>query len=207
MPATDALLPSNATPLERELARLSTPLAAINPAVIETIWDAWRCPSPLLPWLAWAMSVDHWDETWSEIAKRQSIADSPDYHRRKGTRAAVEALLTLGGAPFEIHEWHEVSPPGRRGTANIHIEAALADIAMILRKVRPLVMTSKPKSRAVFFGVGEKAAGGLSLGAAILEEQLVIVDPYAFIADAPEGVAVLSYGLLAEELITVEAHP
>lgn len=202
---TDDLLLANATALERELAALSARLDAIDPSVIETIWDAWRCPAALLPWLAWALSVDHWDEAWPEVTRRQAIADSPDYHRRKGTRAAVEQLLALPGLPVEITEWWERTPMGRRGTSMVHVAAPLAGIASYIRAVRPLVMTSKPKARPIYIGAGPRAEGAASIGAVIVTETLVTVDPYAFAAGQPEGVAVLSYGILAETLTTIEA--
>ena len=199
------LLPSNATTLERELARLSGYLDDIEPSVIAAIWDAWRCPVQLLPWLGWAMSVDVWDAAWPEVTQRQAIADSPEYHRRKGTRWSVEQLLALAGRPVELTEWFDRVPEGRRGTASVHIEADLDQIAAVLRIIRPLVMAAKPKSRAIFFGAGDTVSGSYAIAGAMVTEELVIVDPYAFAAEDPEGAFVTSFGLLAEELITIEA--
>jgi phage tail P2-like protein len=197
------LLPSNATVLERELALQSGTLDAIDPVAIEGIWDAWRCPAALLPWLAWALSVDHWDDAWSEIIKRQTIADSPAYHRRKGSVASVEDLVALAGKPFSIIEWWQHLSLSRRGTAIIHIEAALDEVNGVLRKVRPLVMASKPKSRAVFLGAGEAAVAVMHMGAGLLEESLTIVNPYTYLGDAADGFAVMGAGLLDETLTTI----
>lgn len=196
------LLPSNATPLERELARLSRHVDAIDPSVIETIWDAWRCPSALLPWLAWAVSVDHWDEAWDEVTKRRSIAESPDYHRRKGVVSTVEAIVALAGRPYEITEWWQRAG-GRRGTALIHIEAALNEVSELRRRVRPLVMTSKPKSRAVFLGVGEAARCAMAVGAGLLDETLTVVAPYLYAGEDADGEATIGAGLLTETLTTI----
>jgi len=58
-----------------------------------------RCPAPLLPWLAWALSVDVWDAAWPEVTKRRAIAESLAIHRIKGSRASVEravAAMDLG---------------------------------------------------------------------------------------------------------------
>jgi len=198
------LLPDNATDLERELALASAPLDLVDPAVIETIWDAWRCPKALLPWLAWALSVDHWDEGWSEIVKRQAIADSPEYHRRKGTRATVEQLLVLPGRPVEITEWFDRVPEGRRGTAMVHIEAPLAEINAAIRAVKPLVMTSKPKSRSIYIGAGERIAGSIVVAAGVLIEELTTVAPYAYAGETLEGGIVFAAGFITEELTIVE---
>lgn len=55
------------------------------------------CPATLLPWLAWKLSVDWWNENWPETRKRAAIAASPDIHMKKGTpsaiRKAIESLL------------------------------------------------------------------------------------------------------------------
>jgi len=200
------LLPDSATPFERELAGLSSALDDIDPEVIETIWDAWRCPSPLLPWLAWAVSVDVWDDGWAEPVKRQAIADSPDYHRIKGTVQAVNAALALAQRPTELTEWFDQVPPGRRGTARIFVETTLDDVGRILKSVRPLVMSAKPKSRPIVFGAGEMAAGSFVLGAGLVAEELVTIEPYAFLGEDADALLVVGAGLVTEELVTLEPY-
>lgn len=199
----DHLLPANSTPLEQELSRLSSRLDGLDAELIATIWDAWACPAALLPWLAWALSVDHWDEGWTEIVKRQSIADSPAYHRRKGTVTAVETAVALAGYPYRFTEWWQRVPMGRRGTAIIHIEAPTEAVAGVLRRVWPLVMTSKPKSRAVFLGVGEAASMSLHVGAGLLDETLTTIAPYAYAGEGADGSLVFGAGLLDETLTTI----
>jgi len=201
------LLPDSATHFERELAALSAELDALDPVVIETLWDAWRCPAVLLPWLAWALSIDAWDDGWAEPVKRQAIADSPDYHRIKGTVQAVTSALALADRPFELTEWFDQVPMGRRGTSRVFIETTLDDVPRILKAVRPLVMSAKPKSRPIVFGAGELLTGEVVFGAGLLAEELVTVDPYALSGETFEFLPVLAAGLFLEELITVEALP
>lgn len=201
------LLPDSATHFERELAALSAELDAIDPIVIETLWDAWRCPAALLPWLAWALSVDVWEDGWPETLKRQTIADSPDYHRIKGTVQAVMAALALAQRPVELTEWGDQVPTGRRGTSRIFVETTLDDVPRILRAIRPLVMSAKPKSRPIVFGAGELASGVPVISAGLLVDELVTVEPYALTGETFEFLPVLAAGLLVEELITVEAMP
>lgn len=201
---TADLLPDSATHFERELAGLSGSLDAIDPTVIETIWDAWRCPSKLLPWLAWALSVDVWDDGWPETVKRQAIADSPDYHRIKGTTQAVLSALALAERPFELTEWGDQVPLGRRGTARIFVETTFDDINRVLRQIRPLVMSAKPKSRAIAFGAGELVTGIIAIGGGLLEESLTTVEPYAYLGDAADGVIHIGGGVLVETFTLVE---
>ncbi len=202
-----ALVPGTSDPIEQEVAGLSAALDSIDPVVIETLWDAWRCPAALLPWLAWALSVDVWDDGWTEMVKRQAIADSPDYHRIKGTVQAVNAALTLAERPFELTEWFDQVPMGRRGTARVFVETTLDDVGRILKAVRPLVMSAKPKSRPIVFGAGEMASGVPVISAGLLLEEFVTVEPYALSGETFEFTPVLAASLLVEELITVEALP
>lgn len=104
------LLPSNATPqelaIERSTARLSAP-----DVPIADLWNPATCPVELLPWLAWALSVDTWDDTWSEAVKRSQIANSISIHRRKGTAKAVKDVVASFGASLLMTEWFDNAAP------------------------------------------------------------------------------------------------
>lgn len=103
MAERDPMLPSNASPLESALTRAIAP--RVVPEALRALWDVARCPVRLLPWLAWALSVDEWDETWSETIKRRVIAEAITLHRQKGTVAAVRrAIAALGFGDAEIIE-------------------------------------------------------------------------------------------------------
>lgn len=100
------LLPPNATGIEVAVdetagARLDLPVA------IDTLWSAQDCPAKLLPWLAWAMSVDVWRANWSEDRKREVIGTSAQVHRSKGTVAGVKEAVMAIGSRIEIREWFE----------------------------------------------------------------------------------------------------
>jgi phage tail P2-like protein len=95
------LLPPNATPQERALS-LTTGRAVDVP--IKTLWSPHTCPTGVLPWLAWALSVDEWDATWPEQTQRNVIAASIEQHRRKGTIGALRAALQRLGYDVEIDE-------------------------------------------------------------------------------------------------------
>lgn len=89
------LLPPNATPLERALAKASA--MPHSPEVIRQLWNHRTCPLHLLPWLAWAWSVDEWDPAWTEGQQRAMVGASIRLHKKKGTVWAVrEALLRSG---------------------------------------------------------------------------------------------------------------
>jgi hypothetical protein len=63
------LLPINSTPLERVLADVQV---ADLPVPLRELMDPQRCPVALLPYLAWAWSVDRWDPAWSEAMMPQT---------------------------------------------------------------------------------------------------------------------------------------
>lgn len=100
------LLPPNRTPLESALADAMSLTA--DPGVIRTLADSARCPAALLPWLAWAKSVDGWDEAVTEPARRALIRQSFAIHKRKGTVGAVRRALGALGVAVDFREWHDI---------------------------------------------------------------------------------------------------
>jgi phage tail P2-like protein len=58
------LLPPNATASEIALDDSTARLSVV--VDIEKLWNVATCPVALLPWLAWALSVDEWKDDWSE---------------------------------------------------------------------------------------------------------------------------------------------
>lgn len=101
------MLPPNATPLERAIeALIHKRFNAIN-IPIKTLWNPDTCPHDLLPWLAWANSVDIWDDGWSDAIKRETIRQSYFIHRHKGTIGSVRRALAALNIGIEISEWFE----------------------------------------------------------------------------------------------------
>lgn len=179
-------LPPNATRLER--AYVESGVKLLDVAIpIDALWDAWRCPAKFLPHLAYALSVDFWDDAWDEITKRKTIAASPAYHRRKGTRLAIEEALATLGIDYDLTEWWEVTPNRREGTARVLIPAALANAEALVVAARRLAYAAKPKSRAIFVGVGEWQVGTLYCGGPIYEDDTTVIEPYTFTDPNPVG--------------------
>jgi Phage tail protein (Tail_P2_I) len=90
----DHILAPNATEYERVLASQVDRLLDLNIPIRE-LWDPWHCPENLLPYLAWALSVDLWDPEWPVTKRRSVIANSIKHHRLKGTLTGIEAYLDL----------------------------------------------------------------------------------------------------------------
>ncbi len=168
-PLAETILPKNATPMEKALlsVELAT-LAETDALVIATIWSPYKCPAVLLPWLAWALSVDVWNSNWPEQRKRDVIAASPMVHRLKGTRWAVERVLEAMGFDANITEWWESEPVARHGT--FHLELLYKDGAQefsldeVNRGLQAVVAT-KPKSRVFTAETVITARGVVSVAA------------------------------------------
>lgn len=137
------LLPPNQTRLEAALARAPDIEARVSADTIATLWDATRCPARLLPWLAWSLSVDDWDDAWDDTTKRGVIASSIEIHRRKGTPWAVRRALSLLGLRVQFREWFAT------GKAPYTFEVRIAATAGIDRQaVARAIDAYKPVSRS-----------------------------------------------------------
>jgi hypothetical protein len=94
--AVTSLLPPNAAAFDRANSGVTAarlPAQFDRVAAICTLWDPWTCPAAQLPLLAWAWSVDIWNEAWTLDRKRQVVAEARIYHQRKTTVAGYRMAL------------------------------------------------------------------------------------------------------------------
>jgi len=99
-----SLLPPNATLQEIALDEATARIGAV-PVDIRKLWDPAACPIELLPWLAWAFSVDVWDDAWSDAVKRTVTAASYGAHKIKGTpQSIIDTLVAMGYNNVEVLE-------------------------------------------------------------------------------------------------------
>ncbi len=64
-------------------------------------------PEALLDRLAYDFKVDWWDAEYSLAAKRQTLKDNWQVHRRLGTKAAVEQAIAAIYPKTQVLEWFE----------------------------------------------------------------------------------------------------
>lgn len=76
------LLPPSASRMERVAARVCASLGEV-PVPLRQLWNPWTCRADLLPYLAWAFSVDRWDEA-ADKHKTKAVADAFYLHKYKG---------------------------------------------------------------------------------------------------------------------------
>lgn len=118
---TQTLLPVNRTALETAADEAQGVRMEGIQVPLRDLWNPDACPAAILPWLAWALSVDEWDPGWTETQQRQVIKNSIFIHRHKGTRGAVEAALASLGFAVTVTEWWEKDPKGTPYTFDLNI--------------------------------------------------------------------------------------
>ncbi|HHR6585948.1 TPA: phage tail protein I, partial [Providencia alcalifaciens] len=101
---SDRLLPVGSSPLELAAAEALSAIERV-PIPIRELWDANLCPVHLLPYLAWAFSVDRWDKNWTEQAKRDAIKAAMFIHKHKGTIGALRRVVEPLGYLIRVIEW------------------------------------------------------------------------------------------------------
>lgn len=90
------LLPTNSTRFERAVSQTTERVDAI-PAPLRPLWRPDEIPERLLPYLAWAFSVDLWDSRWPLEKRRSVTARAVWLHRHKGTEAGIAAHIEIVG--------------------------------------------------------------------------------------------------------------
>ncbi|MDA3922761.1 MAG: phage tail protein I [Salinisphaera sp.] len=140
-----ALLPPNATALERALVDAAARATDIPPPVRE-LWDVDTCPEPLLPWLAWALNMQTWRASWPVAVKRARIRSAVDVHRRKGTAASVRSVVASFGADISLREWWQTSPKGTPHTFSVvlNIGGSLPQDAGFQQSIAQAIDLTKP---------------------------------------------------------------
>lgn len=141
------LLPTGSTPLEKRAAEILK-TAVENPVIIADLINPDKCPAPLLAYLAWAFSVDKWDENWTEEVKRIAIKQSFFIHKHKGTIAAIKRVIEPIGYLIELKEWFNMQPQGIAGTFNLTIEVPESGLnEQTYNELVRLIEDVKPVSR------------------------------------------------------------
>ncbi|MCP2231794.1 phage tail protein I [Erwinia aphidicola] len=142
---SDRLLPVGSSQLEVAAAEACARLQQL-PVPLRTLWNPQTCPLPLLPYLAWAWSVDRWDQEWPEETRRAVVAASQFIHRRKGTISAIRRVVEPLGYVINVHEWWQTSEPPGTFRLDIGVLESGIDEAMF-NEMERLIGDAKPVSR------------------------------------------------------------
>ena len=168
---SDALLPANSSQQEFALEQTTARIADV-PVSVREVWNADTCPSNLLPWLAWAFSVDEWDAEWSDAQKRAAIKAAVAVQRYKGTIGAVREAMAALGFGVQVQEWFNQLPSGAPYTYHLLLEvnqigidqAALAKILQVVFSSKNLrshmdMLVPSVTTRATLYSAGANGMG------------------------------------------------
>lgn len=142
---SDRLLPVGSSPLEVAAAAALSKIERV-PVPLRTLWNWRTCPANLLPYLAWALSVDRWDEKWPEATKRNVCAAAFYVHQHKGTLSALRRVVEPLGFLIEVREWWQLNEvPGTfRLTVGV-VDNGITD--ELYQELERLINDAKPASR------------------------------------------------------------
>ncbi len=173
------LLPGNATELERLAAQALAQIERV-PVPLRDLWNPDACPVALLPYLAWAFSVDRWSQAWPESAKRNAIKAAYFIHSRKGTIGALRRVVEPLGYLIEVREWWQELPLGVPGTFRLKIGVLESGISEAMyQELTWLIDDAKPLSRHLIgLAVSLETRGHAFMGATALHGDTTTVYPY-----------------------------
>lgn len=172
------LLPGNSTPLERQAAQALAQIQRV-PIPLRQLCNPNTCPVPLLPYLAWAFSVDRWDSNWSEATKRAAIRSSRYIHAHKGTIGALRRVVEPLGYLIEVLEWWQTVPEGVPGTFALKIGVLDTGITEeMYLELTWLIDDAKPLTRHMTgLAISLESTGKMFIGACVYEGDELSVYP------------------------------
>ncbi|UYB59502.1 phage tail protein I [Klebsiella michiganensis] len=172
----NSLMANGSSLLEQRAAAACASISDLS-VPLRDLWNPWKCPVKFLPYLAWAFSVDRWEETWSEVEKRQEISDAFWIHQRKGTISAIRFVIEKMGYSISIDEWWQVADPA--GTFRLEVD--INDIGLtpsMLSDLNRLIDETKPVSRHMAqMNIAVKVLGDIHTGAALCCGEIISIYP------------------------------
>lgn len=170
------LLPPSSTAWMRSTEAATARLSGITVA-IRTLWTPTACPIDLLPYLAWALSVDRWDKDWPAERKIAVIQRSYWLHRRKGTRAAVRRVIEDMGFSATFAEWFDVGD--QPGTFRLEVDVNEVGLTpKTLDELNRLIGDAKPVSRHLsLMTISASSRGNVWAGLALFDGDIISVYP------------------------------
>lgn len=175
-----SLLPGNSTQLEQLAAQGLAEIQRV-PIPIRQLWNPDLCPGRLLPFLAWAFSVDRWSQAWPESAKRNAIKSAYFIHAKKGTIGALRRVVEPLGYLIEVVEWWQTTPKGVPGTFALKIGVLDTGITEpMYQELVWLIDDARPVSRHLTgLIISLETRGTAWVGASATDGEILTVYPYS----------------------------
>lgn len=174
---SDRLLPTGSSALEVAAAEALASISTMN-VPLRQLWNPQTCPLALLPYLAWAWSVDRWDSGWSESTKRDVVVAARYVHRHKGTIGAIRRVVEPLGYLIRVLEWWKTSEaPG-----TFRLDVGVLDTGIteeMYNELERLIADAKPCSRHLIgLSINLDASGAIPVAVASYSGDELTVYPY-----------------------------
>ena len=176
-----SLLPPNASQLLRDLESVfgdSFDLPTLNRYVVNPD----LAPAHILPWLAWALSVDDWSDNWSEQVRRNVIKASVEVHRKKGTIGALKkALQAFNYENVKVEEWFEYGANPYFFRVFFDVREPGFDVNVLPQVQKVIESTKNARSHLESLRAYLSAEMGLvSIGSIIISKEVTSLNPVIF---------------------------
>ena len=176
-----SLLPPNASTLLRDLEEIfgdSFDLPTLNRYVVNPD----LAPAHILPWLAWALSVDDWSDSWPEQIRRNVIKASVEVHRKKGTIGALKkALQAFNYTNVKVEEWFEYGADPYFFRVFFDVKEPGFDVNILPQVQKVIESTKNARSHLESLRAYLSAEMGLvSIGTIIISKEVTSLNPVIF---------------------------
>ena len=176
----DSILPLNSTQQEVALEIACREQFDIDVSDLFNLWHPELCPLKFLPFLAWAVSVDTWEDSWSESQKRAVVSESGEVHRRKGTIGAVRRAVSASWEAVEIQEWFAHGGDPYTFKALLLSEDEPFDFGIIPKAREVIMQTKNVRSRLESLAVRLRQKNECPrIGSALLSHSHVTIYPFS----------------------------
>ena len=203
---SDSLLPSNASKLDRAIEKVIEHCTQF-PVDVRDLWAPWRCPLELLPWLAWAYSVDTWNESWSEDTKRRVVDRSFEIHRYRATPYSIRQSLDTLDINTTVVEWWEQNGSGEPGTLLVNTFVSEQGIDMpLISAIDAQISKTKRGSQHFTLRTVLSSTSEQYVSCATCSASIATVEPYTVREINSEGSIKIGMGTISAAITTVEVY-
>ncbi|MEN4716069.1 phage tail protein I [Pantoea agglomerans] len=147
------------------------------PVPLRQLWDTLTCPAGFLPYLAWVLSVDRWDENWPVATKRRVIHSAWFIHCHKGTIVAIRRVVEPLGYLINVTEWWKTNNEPSTFRLDIGVlETGITEVMYL--EMERLIADANPASRHLIgLTIPQDIKGDVYIGAAHCLGELLTVYP------------------------------
>lgn len=202
------LLPFNASKVEKAMSEGASSSIREMQVRHGDLWNPATVPVEFIPWLAHALSVDHWNSNWPESVKREVLFQSVAVHRRKGTIGAIRRALEATGLPTQVKEWFETGGSPHSFTVQVDIRSLIQqgeafNDALIAELSRSVDLTKPVRSHysiVAYYGLDAIAR----VGAVLTIKDRIEIHP--LVPEEIEQDAVIGLGIVLNTNTRIDVH-